>query len=75
MADEKWIEIKNNTIEDVLDTMTDREQKVLRLKYGLDDGKPKNLEEICEVVKVTESRLKQIEAKALRKLRHPVRSK
>ena len=75
MAEDNWTILKNWTIEDVLNTMTDREQKVLRLKYGLDDGKPKNLEEICEVVKVTESRLKQIEAKALRKLRHPVRSK
>ncbi|HHY14307.1 MAG TPA: RNA polymerase sigma factor RpoD [Thermoanaerobacterales bacterium] len=62
-------------LEDVLDTLTDREEKVLRLRFGLDDGKPRTLEEVGQVFGVTRERIRQIEAKALRKLRHPSRSK
>ncbi len=60
---------------DVLDTLTDRESKVLILRFGLEDGRPRTLEEVGEIFKVTRERIRQIEAKALRKLRHPTRSK
>ena len=60
---------------EVLDTLTDREQKVLRLRFGLDDGRPRTLEEVGKEFNVTRERIRQIEAKALRKLRHPSRSK
>jgi len=59
----------------ILDTLTPREEKVLRLRYGLDDGKPRTLEEVGKEFNVTRERIRQIEAKALRKLRHPSRSK
>ena len=58
----------------VLDTLTPREEKVLRLRYGIDDGKPRTLEEVGKEFNVTRERIRQIEAKALRKLRHPSRS-
>ena len=60
---------------EVLDTLTEREQKVLRLRFGLDDGRPRTLEEVGRQFNVTRERIRQIEAKALRKLRNPVRSK
>ena len=60
---------------DVLDTLTDREQLVLRLRFGLDDGRARTLEEVGRDFNVTRERIRQIEAKALRKLRHPSRSK
>lgn len=60
---------------DVLSTLTPREAKVLRLRYGLDDGRSRTLEEVGKEFKVTRERIRQIEAKALRKLRHPNRSK
>ena len=60
---------------DVLESLTDREQRVLRLRFGLDDGKIRTLEEVGQVFDVTRERIRQIEAKALRKLRHPSRSK
>ena len=60
---------------EVLDTLTDREQKVLRLRFGLDDGRPRTLEEVGREFNVTRERIRQIEAKALRKLRHPSRSR
>ena len=60
---------------DVLDTLTPREEKVLRLRFGLDDGRPRTLEEVGRQFQVTRERIRQIEAKALRKLRHPSRSK
>jgi len=59
----------------VLHTLTDREQKVLRLRFGLDDGRARTLEEVGKEFEVTRERIRQIEAKALRKLRHPSRSK
>ena len=60
---------------EVLETLTEREQKVLRLRFGLDDGRARTLEEVGREFKVTRERIRQIEAKALRKLRHPSRSK
>ncbi len=60
---------------EVLETLTDREQKVLKLRFGLDDGRPRTLEEVGKEFNVTRERIRQIEAKALRKLRHPSRSK
>jgi RNA polymerase primary sigma factor len=60
---------------DVLDTLTPREEKVLRLRFGLDDGRVRTLEEVGREFNVTRERIRQIEAKALRKLRHPSRSK
>lgn len=62
-------------LEEVLDSLTPREQKVLRLRFGLDDGRARTLEEVGQVFGVTRERIRQIEAKALRKLRHPSRSK
>ncbi|MEG0571294.1 MAG: RNA polymerase sigma factor RpoD [Oscillospiraceae bacterium] len=59
----------------VLGTLTDREEKVLRLRFGLEDGRPRTLEEVGKEFAVTRERIRQIEAKALRKLRHPSRSK
>jgi RNA polymerase primary sigma factor len=59
----------------ILDTLTPREEKVLRLRYGIDDGKSRTLEEVGKEFNVTRERIRQIEAKALRKLRHPSRSK
>ena len=66
--------LKEQLVE-VLETLTDREQKVLRLRFGLDDGRARTLEEVGKEFKVTRERIRQIEAKALRKLRHPSRSK
>ncbi len=60
---------------DVLDTLTPREEKVLRLRFGLEDGRSRTLEEVGKEFNVTRERIRQIEAKALRKLRHPSRSK
>lgn len=62
-------------IVEVLTTLTEREQKVLRLRFGLDDGRPRTLEEVGKEFNVTRERIRQIEAKALRKLRHPSRSR
>lgn len=63
------------TLGDVLDTLTPREEKVLRLRFGLEDGRSRTLEEVGKEFNVTRERIRQIEAKALRKLRHPSRSK
>jgi len=62
-------------INSALDTLTDRERKILILRFGLDDGSSKTLEEVGSLFKVTRERIRQIEAKALRKLRHPIRSR
>ena len=62
-------------LEEVLNTLTDREKKVLRLRFGLDDGRQRTLEEVGREFNVTRERIRQIEAKALRKLRHPSRSR
>ena len=62
-------------LDEVLDTLTDREENVLRLRFGLDDGKMRSLEDVGKVFNVTRERIRQIEAKALRKLRQPSRSK
>ena len=62
-------------MEDVLENLTSREKKVLQLRFGLEDGRPRTLEEVGQEFGVTRERIRQIEAKALRKLRHPTRSK
>jgi RNA polymerase primary sigma factor len=62
-------------ISKVLGTLKDREAEILRLRFGLNDGQPQTLEEVGNVYKVTRERVRQIEAKALRKLRHPSRSR
>jgi len=71
--------IENNALKrqfaEVLATLTPREEKVIRLRYGLDDEKPKTLEEVGRIFNVTRERIRQIEAKALRKLRSPTRKK
>ena len=60
---------------DVLGTLTPREEKVLKLRFGVEDGRTRTLEEVGREFNVTRERIRQIEAKALRKLRHPSRSK
>ncbi len=62
-------------MDDVLETLTEREEKVLRLRFGIGDGYPRTLEEVGQIFNVTRERVRQIEAKALRKLRHPTRSR
>ncbi len=62
-------------LNEVLSTLTDREQKVLRLRFGMNDGRARTLEEVGKEFDVTRERIRQIEAKALRKLRHPSRSR
>lgn len=74
-ADQATFTLLHEQLLEALDTLTDREQKVLRLRFGLDDGRPRTLEEVGREFDVTRERIRQIEAKALRKLRHPSRSK
>ena len=74
-ADAAAFTLLKEQLSEVLDTLTDREQKVLRLRFGLDDGRARTLEEVGKEFKVTRERIRQIEAKALRKLRHPSRSR
>ncbi len=74
-ADAAAFELLKEQLEDVLDTLSAREEKVLRLRFGLDDGRSRTLEEVGQHFGVTRERIRQIEAKALRKLRHPMRSK
>ena len=68
-------ELLKDEIDDVLLTLTEREEKVIRLRFGLEDGKARTLEEVGQMFGVTRERIRQIEAKALRKLRHPSRSR
>ena len=68
-------ELLKDEIAEVLLTLTEREEKVIRLRFGLEDGKPRTLEEVGQMFGVTRERIRQIEAKALRKLRHPSRSR
>ena len=72
MDSDDWV--NEEAYMEVLDTLTEREEKVLRLRFGLDDGRARTLEEVGKEFNVTRERIRQIEAKALRKLRHPVRS-
>lgn len=74
-ADAASMSLLKEQLADVLKTLTPREEKVLALRFGLEDGNPKTLEEVGRVFNVTRERIRQIEAKALRKLRHPSRSK
>ena len=62
-------------LEEVMATLTDREQQVIRMRFGLEDGHPRTLEEVGREFHVTRERIRQIESKALRKLRHPSRSR
>ena len=71
----QFYNIMKKDLNGVLDTLTEREQKVLSLRFGLNDGHPRTLEEVGKIFNVTRERIRQIEAKALRKLRHPSRSK
>ena len=75
IADAKASGISSADVKKVLGTLTEREQKVLRLRFGLDDGRARTLEEVGKEFNVTRERIRQIEAKALRKLRHPSRSR
>ena len=68
-------EMLKDEIAEVLETLTEREEKVIRLRFGLEDGKSRTLEEVGQLFGVTRERIRQIEAKALRKLRHPSRSR
>jgi RNA polymerase primary sigma factor len=74
-ADAASHQLLKEQVEDVLDSLTERERKVLQLRFGLDDGRSRTLEEVGKEFHVTRERIRQIEAKALRKLRHPSRSR
>jgi RNA polymerase primary sigma factor len=74
-VDQATFTLLREQLMEALETLTEREQKVLRLRFGLDDGRPRTLEEVGKEFHVTRERIRQIEAKALRKLRHPSRSK
>ncbi|SFQ16569.1 RNA polymerase primary sigma factor [Lachnospiraceae bacterium XBB1006] len=74
-ADAAAFTLLKEQLSEVLETLTEREQKVLRLRFGLDDGRARTLEEVGKEFNVTRERIRQIEAKALRKLRHPSRSR
>jgi RNA polymerase primary sigma factor len=74
-ADAASISLLKEQLAEVLKTLTPREEKVLSLRFGLEDGHPRTLEEVGKEFNVTRERIRQIEAKALRKLRHPSRSK
>ena len=75
IAELKYQKLLREQLEEVMNTLTPREAKVLKLRFGLEDGKARTLEEVGREFEVTRERIRQIEAKALRKLRHPSRSK
>ena len=68
-------EVLKTLIQEVLKTLTEREEKVLKMRFGLEDGRSRSLEEVGKTFGVTRERIRQIEAKALRKLRHPTKSR
>ena len=68
-------ELLKDAIGEVLETLSPREKRVLLMRFGLEDGKPKTLEEVGKEFKVTRERIRQIEAKAIRKLKHPTRAR
>ena len=74
-SDAASYQMMRESLEDALDSLSERERKVLRLRFGLEDGRPRTLEEVGRDFNVTRERIRQIEAKALRKLRHPSRSR
>jgi RNA polymerase primary sigma factor len=74
-AEAASLNLLKDQVEDVLSTLTPRERRVLQLRFGLEDGRSRTLEEVGKEFGVTRERIRQIEAKALRKLRHPSRSK
>ena len=74
-ADAASIQLLKEQVDEVLNTLTDRESRVLQLRFGLEDGRSRTLEEVGREFGVTRERIRQIEAKALRKLRHPTRSR
>jgi len=74
-SDAASFQLLKEQIDDVLHTLTDRERRVLQLRFGLEDGRSRTLEEVGREFGVTRERIRQIEAKALRKLRHPTRSR
>ena len=74
-ADAASAQLLREQVQEVLDTLTDRESRVLKLRFGLEDGRTRTLEEVGREFGVTRERIRQIEAKAIRKLRHPTRSK
>jgi len=74
-ADETSRQLLREQMKDILDSLSPRERHVLKLRFGLDDGQSRTLEEVGQKFGVTRERVRQIEAKALRKLRHPTRSR
>ena len=74
-AEAATFQLLREQVEDVLGTLSDRERRVLQLRFGLEDGRSRTLEEVGKDFGVTRERIRQIEAKALRKLRHPSRSR
>ena len=74
-ADAATFQLMREQVEEVLESLSDRERRVLQLRFGLEDGRSRTLEEVGRDFGVTRERIRQIEAKALRKLRHPARSK
>ena len=75
VEDEVAAKVLGETLNEILGTLTERQRKVLELRFGINDGKERTLEEVGQVFGVTRERIRQIEAKALRKLRHPSRSR
>ncbi len=75
LESEFYSEALRKDLNEILDTLTDRERAIIMLRFGLYDGRPRTLEEVGKIFKITRERVRQIEAKALRKLRHPSRSK